>query len=474
MKKNKSIIIAVLLLWCTSSCKKDFLSVRDNSNLNRQSYVKDLNTLDEFMNGVYVMMSAFYESYQVEAYSELVADNLKPSSSSRPLALHYNWSQQADANTLVTYNSSMNQTWKEHYQIIRASNFVIEEVDKYRNENPEKADLIKGKAFAARALVHFRLVNLFSQSYRFTPEASHPGIPYILTSDIKAPYSRQTVAEVYDYLIVDFTKAIALLPSSMTDTRIMNKATAKALLARAYLFKEDYENAKSLSAELAQQYPLMKISEGYPNDLFKNRPSSQTEILFQVTPIYDNEIQSAFIGLLFQVNFYWATEDIATILQENSNDVRSSWVSSAVGQRKVQKFPGGVAGIHPTASSDYYVPIIRSSEMFLIAAEAFAKTGDEVSALNYLNAIRQRADPSIGNVAATGQALLDSIYKERRKELCFEGFRMFDIQRWQKSVQRTDVLPGNQTILPYRSDKAIAPIPVSDVKLAGLIQNQGY
>ncbi|WP_315816497.1 RagB/SusD family nutrient uptake outer membrane protein [Paraflavitalea speifideaquila] len=79
-------------------------------------------------------------------------------------------------------------------------------------------------------------------------------------------------------------------------------------------------------------------------------------------------------------------------------------------------------GYHP--SIDYYPPIIRSSEMYLTAAEASAKINDDNTAKFYLNAIRKRADPTIADITATGNALIDSIYKERRKELCFEGFRM--------------------------------------------------
>jgi len=195
--------------------------------------------------------------------------------------------------------------------------------------------------------------------------------------------------------------------------------------------------------------------------------------LFQATPTSSG----GFIGLVFK-RAYWysATKDLTTILRENSTDVRSAWVQDTLGsQYKVYKFPSSVAGgLNSNPESDYYSPVIRSSELFLTAAEACAKTSDEVNAKVYLNAIRKRANPSIADVSATGNALLDSIYKERRKELCFEGLRMFDLQRWKQPVQRTDVLPGYQTLLLYPNDKAIAPIPGQDVNLMGLQQNHGY
>lgn len=456
-------------------CKKSFLEIADNSSPNRQTYVKDLTSMQEFVNGIYVMLSSNYEEGLNSAYPALIADELKVTSSSIPLAQHNNWSQLVDANENPDKNKSMNGTWREYYQIIRACNFVIEDIDKYAAENPEKSKSLKGQVYAIRALVHFKLVNIFAQGYPYTSDASHPGIPYITTSDITKPFSRQTVAEVYNNLISDLKAAISLLSGTISDCRYMNGPTAKAILSRVYLFENDYSNAKKLSQELINQYPLLSISQGYPADLFKNKKISQTEVLFQITPIDNSIVYTNFLGTYLVIDYYLATDDLALLLNENSNDIRNAWFIKTNNGWQVSKFYAGAAGgLHSDPPSDYYVPVIRSSEMFLTAAEASAKTNDESNARLYLNAIRKRADPTIADVTATGQDLVDSIYKERRKELCYEGLRMFDLQRWKMQVQRTDVLPGYQTILSYPNDKAIAPIPGQDVTLMGLKQNPGY
>lgn len=474
MKHINYILIVLLLTIVSISCKKKFLDITDNSNVNRQSYVKDLNSMQEFLNGIYFMLSTKYELNINTAYPELIADNLKVSGTNFPLAVHSNWSQITDA--IRTSNStSMNATWQNYYLIIRACNFVIEDVDKYASENAEKTKLIKGQAYAIRALVQFKLVNIFAQGYSFTKEASHPGVPYITTSDITKPYTRQTVAEVYSNLITDLQTAISLMPSTISDCRIMSGPAAKALLARVYLYKEDYTNAKTTAIELIKQFPLLSIDAGYPMNLFKNIPPLQTEVLFQLSPINQSAASSSFLGLYLEFEYYRATNDIVEILKENADDVRNSWVVSSGSNWKVKKFPASVAGgiaYHP--SVDYYAPIARTSEATLIAAEACAKTNDETNARIYLNNIRKRANPSIPDLTTTGQALIDSIYKERRKELCFEGFRMFDLQSRRLNVQRFDVLPGFQTTLSYPSEKAIAPIPGQDVNSMGLKQNPGY
>jgi hypothetical protein len=482
MNQIKIPLIFALAFLSLLSCKKSFLDVTDNSNLNRQSYVKDLTTMEQFLNGIYVMMSTKFDRSSYAAYPEIIADNLKPSlSGTTALVAQYNWLQKSEDRS--TFNSiSMNRLWQDNYLIIRACNFIIEDVGKYRNENPEIADRLKGQAYGLRALVHFKLVNVFAQTYRFSNDASHAGIPYIKTSDIQESYSRQTVAQVYENIIADLQEAISLLPNSINDIRFMNQAASKALLARVCLFQENYARAKSISVEIATQFPLMTIGAGYPNGLFTNRISSQTEILFQITPVFDfdNPNISDFLGFVVQSQtpVFFATKDITNILRENPGDIRSSWtIDTLNGQNKVKKFPVGVAGLAPSVSysrTDYYLPIIRSSEMFLIAAEASAKTGDEENARRYLNAIRKRSNPAIADIVATGQALIESIYKERRKELCFEGLRMYDLQRWRQGVNRTDVLPGSPATLAYPSDKAISPIPLQDIKLMGLQQNYGY
>ena len=481
MKYYKIFLVALMLAAGTPACKNDFLDVVDNGELSRQSYVKDLNSMESFMNGIYVSLNRYFVHGIGAAYPELVADNLKPLTlPPQSLWQHYNWSQQKDevgGYSPIETALNMNASWQGGYYIIRACNFVIEEVDKYRNENQVKADNIKGQAYAIRALVHFNLVNIFAQAYAFSAGASHPGIPYITTSDISEPYSRQTVAEVYNGMIADLGNAVKLLPANASDVRFMSRNAANALLARTHLFKADYPAAKTLAQEICNQVPLLAIADGYPNALFNNKAPAETEVLFQATP--GDNYSSRFLGTYLRGGLlrFNATNDVAMILQENLNDIRSNWVTNESGEWNVTKFPVSATGEPPLRSipeADYYQPIIRSSEIFLTAAEACAQTGDENNARTYLDAVRRRADPSIGSSTATGAALLEAIYKERRKELSFEGLRMYDLQRWKKEVRRMDALSGAPAVLAYPSNKAIAPIPLQDIKLAGISQNIDY
>lgn len=476
MKFKKYIVLLFAVPGIFSSCTKGFLDVNNTSQLFRESYVKDLTAMKEYMGGTYLRIGGKIDggayAQTNNSYAEIAADNIKPFSTTTVTAAGplYNWTM------VPTLNENLGQFWKECYFTIRMCNFVIDNSAKYREENPSLADDIKGQAYGIRALIHFKLVNCFAQHYTFTADASHPGVPYITSPDITQPYSRNSVKEVYEGMISDLTNAIQLLPAIITDARNMNRNAAKALLARVYLFKEDYSNAKTAAEEIINEVPLMTIAAGYPDDMFKFKPAGTTEVLFQIIP--NSNSLGRYVG--FAPVTFSATKDVADILQENSSDVRRNWIKDTIAggstSKLVKKFPIGVAPEFVTSNpnASYYPPCLRSSEMFLTAAEAAAKTGDETTALRYLNDIRKRANPTIADVNAGGAALLDSIYKERRKELSFEGLRHFDLQRWKKGVNRIDVLTGSPAQLPYPSDKAIAPLPADEVRLSGIPQNIGY
>jgi starch-binding outer membrane protein, SusD/RagB family len=475
MKRQAYILIFFVSLFY--SCSKDFLDVNNTEQLFRESYVKDLTSTEEYLRGVYYNLSFNVESGESNStYPELVADNLRPLSgtSSPATSSHYNWTQEA----VVSAARNLNLLWKSSYMTIRMCSFIIDNVDKYRGEGPEWADNIKGQALAVRALIYFKLINIFAQPYTFTAEAGHPGVPYITTSDITQSYTRQSVNEVYDGMISDLLKAIGVLPETVADTRYMNRTAAKALLARVYLFKEDFTNAKKLAEEVVNLVPLLTTAAGYPNDIFKLKAPANTETLFQLTPLSPNSLGR---WVRRSPVKFCATTDVAGMLMEYPNDIRRSWVKDTVVSgskfQLIKKFPIAVTPEFPLITNPdlaYYTPVLRSSEMALTAAEAAARTGDENTARSYLNAIRKRADPSIAEVNASGVALIDSIYRERRKELSFEGLRMFDLQRWKIGVLRTDVLPGSPNKLAYPNNKAISPIPLDEVRLVGMSQNDSY
>lgn len=462
-----------------TSCTKSILDVEDKSIVLAEQYVKDIASGQQYLNGLYVVLARDFYTGLNHAYSEIIADNIKPLNiGSYYLLREYNWEQSTSQTGLQP-----DQIWQSGYQLARNCSFLIDKSASFNEENQVGIRQLQAEAYTIRALVHFVMVNTFAQSYNYTQDGSHPGIPYVTNYDWTIFVGRGSVANVYESMINDLNKAIKLYTSDKVNTLVMNQMSAKALLARIYLFKEDWQKAKDLSIEVSNVIPIMtnsSIKNMYPDSLYRK---GESEALFQLAPssttLLSSSYQTLFMGIYFRnpgLQFL-ATSDIADLLTNAPNDKRKSWIrSGGKGLDTIIKYPSNVIpgfGNGSYLNTSYYHTLFRSSEMVLTVAEASARLNDENTARAYLDMIRQRADSTVVPTSATGIQLLDSIYQERRKEMAFEGLRMYDLLRWKKGVNRTDIAIGGFQTLPYPNEKAIAPIPIVDAA-NGIPQNSGY
>jgi starch-binding outer membrane protein, SusD/RagB family len=112
---------------------------------------------------------------------------------------------------------------------------------------------------------------------------------------------------------------------------------------------------------------------------------------------------------------------------------------------------------------------IRYADVLLMAAEANnrAMAPNDVKALDYLNKVRQRAfGDALHNSTATGTALKQAIWDERRVELAMEGDRFFDLVRTGQAATKITGFQANKNEL--------FPIPQQEIDISGLTQNPGY
>ena len=81
----------------------------------------------------------------------------------------------------------------------------------------------------------------------------------------------------------------------------------------------------------------------------------------------------------------------------------------------------------------------RLSELYLIAAEAYAADGavkNEAKANQYLNDLRAARIADYEPIEYNGSSLVNQIRAERGKELIGEGFRLSDLRRWGQGFTR--------------------------------------
>lgn len=151
---------------------------------------------------------------------------------------------------------------------------------------------------------------------------------------------------------------------------------------------------------------------------------------------------------------------------------------------------------NPTAlSTQKHYPVhIRYTEMFLICAEAANEawgpdgaTAHGYTARSIIQAIRRRAgitqpDAYLASIT-TKEDMRNLIRNERRLELCFEGFRFWDMRRWKLNL--TEPAKGvtinsnvftvqNVEIRQYTPDMYHGPIPLTEAQKANLVQNKGW
>lgn len=136
-----------------------------------------------------------------------------------------------------------------------------------------------------------------------------------------------------------------------------------------------------------------------------------------------------------------------------------------------------------TGSRDFIV--CRLAETYLIAAEAAMYTGDNISAANFINAVRLRAarvsnnpDQSAAYRAAitvsASRMNIDFILDERGRELLCEQFRWFDLVRTGKLVER--VKKWNPDATAIKDYHILRPIPQDQIDRTTnkFAQNPGY
>ena len=164
------------------------------------------------------------------------------------------WNGTSTGSTFKLYDYSRNiasstteYTWELGYRVIGNCNKIIEIIQGLGNESTREQTIMMGENYYLRALSYFLLVNEFAQPYSNNP-TQNPGLPLKLTSDPNdLPQSRSTVAEAYDQVVLDLKDAITYLTLQQGETPKSNiyatKEAAEALLARVYLYMENWDGA---------------------------------------------------------------------------------------------------------------------------------------------------------------------------------------------------------------------------------------
>ncbi|HMS67925.1 MAG TPA: RagB/SusD family nutrient uptake outer membrane protein [Saprospiraceae bacterium] len=376
--------------------------------------------------------------------------------------------------------------WVDGYRLINRCNLIIEGVTKAAADGvitDAVANDYIGQAKFLRAITHFELSTHFARPYNETAGASHIGIPYREVGvdtqaeiDEQLAKGRNTVAEVYQKVIADLNDAEATITN--TTLTKATKGAAIAFKTRVYLAMRDWDKVISEGTKLSTLYKL----EATPGAVF-NSSYSNTESIFSLlqaatmNPGVNAALASQYkrrllvcISPIIWRDPQWLADD------KRRSDVPgdpTSMVFTSSGRKFTNKYKDDV---NYTDAS----PIIRYAEVILNMAEAYARKGDTVNGLAFLNMVRDRALADKSTQSYTGfdtaKDLVGAILKERRIEFLMEGKRWGDIHRLQKDdLFPMDGIPakvanGNPPAAsytlgtPYTGPYGVAAVPGNDFK----------
>lgn len=457
-------MLLLLSILTFFSCSKEFLELEPFQSVDLETAIETIEDYQAAVLGTYSGMqsSNYYGRYFV-LVPDVMSDNVKQNSQANRAQLFSDFG--ANANDGIA--SGM---WNTIYNVIARANTVINAESDIPDAVRDDRDQLIGEAYAIRALAHFDLVRAFAQHYGYTASNDHEGIPVVTVFDKDSRPARNTVAEVYTQIVSDLTEAISLLNQDPGSARISETA-AKALLSRVYLYMGNYSGAESMATEVIESGDYQLLSTDNYADAWSSGNSSETLFEIAFSEVDDNGSDA--LGRMYIVEGYGdylPAGDLLALIPEG--DVRLGLfkedpnLGGDYGMVRVDKFPD------PAVQNN--TPVIRLSEVYLIRAEARARSNDEEGAREDLDVIRMRALPTAEATTATGDALIDAILTERRIELMFEGQRLWDLMRTKQDMVRNNCTNSVCTVA-YPNDRFIIPIPQAELDVNdNIIQNPGY
>lgn len=198
--------------------------------------------------------------------------------------------------------------WELGYRTIGNCNLVIEMGKELGENRTEEETVLMGENYYLRALSYFLLVNEFAQPYSNNP-TQNPGLPLKLNSDPNdLPESRSSVAEVYDQVVNDLKDAITYLtlPEGMSpkNSCYATKEAAQALLARVYLYMENWDGAWEMANNVINsgRFELLPAEKYAVYSQYVPEENSETIFAVRRTKLKDDGGYGKMGGLYIRVD----------------------------------------------------------------------------------------------------------------------------------------------------------------------------
>jgi starch-binding outer membrane protein, SusD/RagB family len=471
---HRFLVLTLGVALCTTACK-DFLEVPPPGTVNQEFVQTDAANVERVLFSTYDRLQGgnMYGG-RIQRVSALLADEIDFQ------FLGTTNGNGAFTNRLfsVLTNDQGGGIWNDCYAAIYRANVVIEasEGKKY-----PATDAITnrnlGEALFIRALCHFEVCRFFSKPYSDPARGTNPGAVLRLAIespvDIKnSPKQRASVEETYAQVLTDVERAIALLPDVTTGAIRANRQAAIAFKARILFDMERYADAAAEADKLINtgSFPLSTPYAAFRNIttfrdggvLFALSNLSGDDGAGEIRGNYYSYLPTlgipnyAAVQLPLDSNVLGGVYEISLVRAlRTGGRLRSD--SLLLGTNTTKKITAKWRGQTKAGNVQTNVPVFRIAEMYLTRAESRAQTGNEGGAREDLNAIRTYSGTFTLDESVSGQALLDSIRLERRRELFLENDRYHELRRLKLNTG-----PNPAKAFTYNTD-IILPIPLAEI-----------
>lgn len=454
--------LLIVAVFASQSCKK-FLEQPSYNNVVATELFKDFQGARTVLVGCYDnFKDANYYQRSFSLYPEVTGGNTKYSRSTSLTEsvqyFSYNFS-----NTPFSGSSQndMSGFYSLAYNTIYRANAIFQYLGNVTDATQLQKNRLLAEAYAIRAMAHFDLVRVFAQPYSYTNDASHEGIVIRKVNTTGSVDSTQvSVKEVYDFVMSDLDTAISLYNNSVAiyasgvDKSWLSADAASALKAKVALYKNDWANVVSYTTPLITKYPLMS-NFAYANAFYKQAYASESIFELSQTNLVSASIGDNYNNANSTFGVHATSNDLLNLFA--AGDIRGAMFTGKQINGNTYYFNKKYQGTSDSANN---IKVFRSSELVLSRAEANAQLGNLTTALTDLNNIRRRANPTaaILNISSKPE-LLDSIFTERRRELCFESNLFFDIGRQKRNLVRIDCTSPTSSFT-YPNNNFACPKPL--------------
>ncbi len=488
------------------------------SSIDRDDFYKSKQDVETAINGIYqeFTVDGFYGMFNNQSIyiNDLQTDYVKAGAQTNSAHI-----RELSNFAIQPTNLFVGYAWEEHYTAINRANVVIDKLTEAAWLDEQSRQNYTNEARFLRALMYFNLVRYFG------------GVPIVVHDGEGEGAPRNSIDEVYEQIVSDFTAAESL-PANYTtlDSRASSLA-ASALLSKVYLVWAQTltEKGRANQREYYQkaiQYAQKVIDSGKYRlldkfiDNWSVDKKNGAEHIFSIE--HDRTINANITGhCTFATN--WSNSEpvlLATsdkyYLQTDPRDQRrdGSWAKRLYDPNtggdfeftipRFRKYIDSLNYANPASSGNAAgqstnTTIIRYAEVLLIKAEAENElNGPTQAAYDAINQVRRRAywspynniqyTPSDGSTlelsGLSQSEFRERLREERRLEFVLEGQRWFDLCRWHILVKYVKAnTPTDAETLGTKTTKVqniskknyLLPLPQDQIILnPNLEQNWGY